>query len=126
MLLPSEIFDAAATFDDYRLPELYCGFRRGEGTSVESAPAAYPVSCSPQAWAAGAPVLLLQSLLGLQADAFAGNISVSPLIPAGAHDLTLSGMRVGNSRLSLCVSATELLAMSISVTIRRLPMGRSR
>ena len=103
MVLAQEIFDAAATFEDYRLPELYCGFRRGEADERESAPAAYPVSCSPQAWAAGTPILLLQSLLGLQADAFAGNISISPVIPTGAHDLTLSGVRVGDSRLLLCV-----------------------
>ena len=44
---------AAALADpDYRLPELYCGFpRRNE---PNDRPVSYPVSCSPQAWAAGA------------------------------------------------------------------------
>ena len=37
-----------------RLPELFCGFQRARGRG----PTLYPVACSPQAWAAGAPFLL--------------------------------------------------------------------
>ncbi len=55
--LATEVLDAATTFPDGRLPELYCGFARGEDEEREIAPAAYPVSCSPQAWAAGTPML---------------------------------------------------------------------
>ena len=32
-------------------------------------PVGYPVACSPQAWAAGSPFLLLQAMLGLSAQA---------------------------------------------------------
>ena len=56
------LFDAAAYMDLRRLPELYCGFQRGR----ERGPTLYPVACSPQAWAAGTPLLLLQSSLGLE------------------------------------------------------------
>jgi len=48
---------AAATMPDYRLPELYCGFD-ADGLAMR-APIPYPVSCSPQAWAAGAVPYLL-------------------------------------------------------------------
>ena len=55
------LFEAASYMDLRRLPELYCGFQRGR----ERGPTLYPVACSPQAWAAGTPLLLLQSCLGL-------------------------------------------------------------
>lgn len=49
---------AAAPIPDLRLPELYCGFE-ADGFAA-TRPVAYPVSCSPQAWAAGAIPLLLR------------------------------------------------------------------
>ena len=54
-----EVFDAAVRFPLYRLPELYCGFARDRRYS--SMPAQYPVSCSPQAWAAGSVFLIVQT-----------------------------------------------------------------
>jgi glycogen debranching enzyme len=45
-----------------RLPELFAGFSRSEFSS----PAAYPTSCSPQAWAAATPHLILRLLLRLE------------------------------------------------------------
>lgn len=44
-----------------RLPELFGGFGRGQ----RSHPVPYPTSCAPQAWSAGAPLLLAASLDGL-------------------------------------------------------------
>ncbi len=96
-----ELLAAAATFPDYRLPELYCGFARNESGNLEHAPAAYPVSCSPQAWAAGATSLILQTLLGIQADARNKTLLVEPLLPDGIDDLMLLGVRMGHSRVSL-------------------------
>jgi glycogen debranching enzyme len=45
-----------------RLPELFAGFDKEE----QPVPVPYASSCSPQAWAAGAPLLLTRALLGLQ------------------------------------------------------------
>jgi glycogen debranching enzyme len=59
------IFDAATQFRHYRLPELFAGYARAE--SVEE-PVHYPVACSPQAWAAGAPLVFIRTLLGLEPD----------------------------------------------------------
>jgi glycogen debranching enzyme len=42
-----------------RLPELFCGFDRDEYPE----PVPYPTSCSPQAWAAAAPIQLIRTLL---------------------------------------------------------------
>jgi glycogen debranching enzyme len=55
------IVEVAAYFDR-QLPEVFAGMRRSE----TAFPIAYPNAARPQAWAAGAPVLLLQILLGLE------------------------------------------------------------
>jgi glycogen debranching enzyme len=58
------LVEASAHFGG-RLPELFCGFSR-EDVPI---PVGYPTSCSPQAWAAAAPLGVVSALLGLQADA---------------------------------------------------------
>jgi glycogen debranching enzyme len=68
------LLDAAEHFG-HRLPELFGGFAR-EDVPV---PVPYPAACSPQAWAAAAPVELLRTLLGLEpAD---GRPRCAPLLP---------------------------------------------
>jgi glycogen debranching enzyme len=52
--IAAAMFDAA-TFFDYRLPETFAGYPR-QRTRF---PVEYPTACSPQAWATGAPLLLL-------------------------------------------------------------------
>ncbi len=92
------IVDAAKTAQDRRLPELYCGFsRNGAGR-----PVSYPVACSPQAWAAGAPYQLLQAMLGISARADMGVLTVNrPMLPRWLRRVTLRDIRVGTARLSL-------------------------
>src|SRR6185437_2418701 len=59
------LLDVSSVMELHRLPELFCGLERriGEG------PTLYPVACSPQAWAAAAPFLLIQSCLGCESKA---------------------------------------------------------
>ncbi|WP_236047582.1 glycogen debranching N-terminal domain-containing protein [Paractinoplanes ovalisporus] len=59
----------------FRLPELYAGDARAE----ISRPMPYPASCHPQAWAAAAAVLIVQSLLGLDPDVPNGVVRLRPL-----------------------------------------------
>jgi glycogen debranching enzyme len=59
----SALFDAAKFFD-FRLPEVFCGFRRNPGEG----PVPHPVSCSPQTWASCAVFLLLKSCVELEID----------------------------------------------------------
>ncbi|MGH9640592.1 MAG: amylo-alpha-1,6-glucosidase, partial [Bryobacteraceae bacterium] len=61
----SGMLDLSIFVDLHRLPELICGFPRRPGKG----PTLYPVACSPQAWAAGAVFLALQSCLGLSVSA---------------------------------------------------------
>jgi glycogen debranching enzyme len=87
------LFDAACYMDLRRLPELYCGFQRGRGRG----PTLYPVACSPQAWAAGTPFLLLQASLGLEFDLDRNEILLrNPQLPPFVEHLTLKNLRLGD------------------------------
>jgi glycogen debranching enzyme len=92
------LFDVAVHMDYFRLPELFCGFTRRAPTS----PVAYPVACSPQAWAAGSPFILLQAMLGISARADENMLTINkPMLPPWLERVELSNLRVGNARLSL-------------------------
>ena len=89
------LFEASLHVDLQRLPELLCGFRRRPGEG----PTLYPVACAPQAWAAAAVFLVLQSCLGLSIDAVEGRVNVSHArLPAFLEQVTVSGLTVGNGR----------------------------
>jgi glycogen debranching enzyme len=96
--LATAMFEMAVTVDDMRLPELFCGFTRRS----PNRPVAYPVACSPQAWAAGAPFLLLQAMLGISADAAANVLNVNkPQLPGWLDSVELHDLRVGRSTISI-------------------------
>ena len=96
--IADSLFEVAATARDARLPELYCGFDRSEHAGV----VAYPVACIPQAWAAASPFLILQSLLGLSADAPACALTIErPVLPRWLSRIRLQGLRVGGAEVTL-------------------------
>jgi glycogen debranching enzyme len=92
-----DISEAANFFVSYRLPELFAGISRQPNTF----PVLYPGANVPQAWAAGTIFHLLQALLGLQADAPRGRLSVDPALPDWLPDLALLGLRVGSATVDL-------------------------
>jgi glycogen debranching enzyme len=95
----SGLFEASAHFEYRRLPELFCGFERQDRFAK---PVPYPVACSPQAWAAGTPLMLLTAALGLQADAPNGLLRVvQPTLPAWLGDVEIRGLRVGAASIDL-------------------------
>ena len=85
----------AAQHFNYQLPEVFAGMRRSETPF----PIAYPTAARPQAWAAGAPVLMLQALLGLQPDRrrHALETVAPPELPSWAGTIRLSGIRAFGS-----------------------------
>jgi glycogen debranching enzyme len=96
--LSSGMLAAAQHFPAFRLPELFCGFDR---TSTGS-PIAYPVACSPQAWAAGAPLMLIRTMLGLAADAPNRRLTLDrPILPAGLTKVVVRNIRVGEASCDL-------------------------
>jgi len=68
------MLEAAELFKG-RLPEAFGGYPRSDTRY----PVEYPTACSPQAWATGAPLLLLRTLLGLDSDG--RHLIVDPAIP---------------------------------------------
>src|SRR5262249_46223303 len=94
------LIQAATYMDQRRIPELYCGFRRRPGRG----PTLYPVACSPQAWAAGAPFFLLQSMLGLQFDHRSRQIRfINPSIPELAGDIMLRNLSLGEASADVAI-----------------------
>ncbi len=88
---------AAADHSDGRLPELFLGLdRRDVGI-----PVSYPTSCSPQAWSAASPLLLLRVLLGLEPDVPAGSVRVTPALSPGMDRLVLRGVRLWDGELDV-------------------------
>jgi glycogen debranching enzyme len=94
------LFNASLYFELLRLPELFCGFTRREGVG----PTLYPVACSPQAWAAGAAFLLLQTCLGLSIHADQSNVYfTAPALPDLVEEVHIKDLRVGTSYVDLVV-----------------------
>jgi glycogen debranching enzyme len=83
----------AAGFFDHRLPEVFAGCDK----RLTEAPVEYPTASSPQAWAAGAVLLLLTTVLGL-APASSG-VGVDPHLPGEFGDVTLSGIHGPDGRV---------------------------
>jgi glycogen debranching enzyme len=91
------VTSAGLRFPNNRLPELFCGFPRDR--RFNSSPAAYIVSCSPQAWAAAAPFLFLQTLLGIRPEQ-GGTLRLDPIPNMLFMRYRVEHMRVGDSRVS--------------------------
>jgi glycogen debranching enzyme len=96
--IASDMLTAARHFD-YRLPEVFAGYRRG----MTPFPVAYPTACSPQAWAAGAPVLFLTCMLGLRPDPADGRLHVDAVLPEACQRLELHGIEALGRRFDVNV-----------------------
>ncbi|GHB18415.1 hypothetical protein GCM10010377_05170 [Streptomyces viridiviolaceus] len=91
---------AAADAFGHRLPEMYAGERRTDG----STPLPHPAACRPAATAAAAGVLLLTTLAGIRPDAPAGTVTLHPLRSAPLGEIGLTGLRVAEAPFSVRVS----------------------
>jgi glycogen debranching enzyme len=92
---------ASAAGDLRRLPELFCGFPR----RPRQGPTAYPVACTPQAWAAATIPAFVQASLGLGFDCAARAVRFDhPALPPLVDSLTLHGLSIGTARVSVQVS----------------------
>jgi glycogen debranching enzyme len=92
------VFQAATHFPEFRLPEVFDGFSMDKYPR----PVHYPVACSPQAWAAGALPLLLQTALGLEPDALNHTLHIHrPHLSDWLTSVTVRGLRIGDSTVDL-------------------------
>jgi glycogen debranching enzyme len=93
------ILDAAAAFEQSRLPELFCGFARDDGPPVP-----YEKANVPQAWAAAVPLLAAQLFLGLVPDAGKQCCYVAPWLPDWLPRLEITGIEIGGGRLDVTIA----------------------
>ncbi|GGX16263.1 aminotransferase [Streptomyces malachitofuscus] len=97
------VLAAAETFG-HRLPEMYAGERRTEG----SAPLPHPAACRPAATAAAAGVLMLTTLAGIRPDAPAGTVTLRPVRSAPLGEIVLTGLRVAGAPFSVRIGRLGL------------------
>ncbi|MDB5562512.1 MAG: amylo-alpha,6-glucosidase [Hyphomicrobiales bacterium] len=109
------LFAAAVHIDLRRLPELFCGFPRKGGQS----PTSYPVACSPQAWAAAAPLSLVRSCLGITFDTEALQITFDhPVLPDFLNEVVLQHLAVGGGRMDVAVRRANI-DVAVHILARR-------
>jgi glycogen debranching enzyme len=93
----------AAEYSDHRLPELFCGFSRDEVTK----PVPYPTSCSPQAWAATAPIMLITRLMQYDVHVSLGGFWMDPVLPKSYGDLHITNAPMGRGRITIDIVESE-------------------
>jgi len=90
---------------DFRLRELYCGYAR---THTNPWPVDYPVSCSPQAWAAGTGILAMRALLNIQPDAEARTVTISDSLPEAWESLHVEGVTAFGKTFAIVSEGSKL------------------
>jgi glycogen debranching enzyme len=111
------VLEACMRFSDRRIPELFCGFARD--TRFHAGPGEYLVSCSPQAWGAGALFHFLQVMVGVDVDMFEKRLRIDPLDTSLYRRLRVEGMRVGDGEVDFTVECGD----GVRVTVDRKPTG---
>jgi glycogen debranching enzyme len=94
----------AAVAQGGRLPELFSGLERLELPMVVS----YPSSCSPQAWAAASPLLMLRTLLRLDPWVPRGKVWLHPALPEQIGHLHVGRIPLAGARVSVTVEGDKV------------------
>jgi glycogen debranching enzyme len=99
------IVSSAAYFGN-RLPELFGGFSKAE----YAFPVAYPTSCSPQAWAAASPLLLLRSMLRFEPDTRNARVHLAPAVPTWIGRFHLEHIPLMGGHLAVEVDGDRIIS----------------
>lgn len=92
------LVEAAQAHAYARLPEMFCGFTRQAGDR----PVSFPMACSPYANSGAALFLVLQSMLGIYAQAEENIVYVhNPVLPRWLGEVTVSNLRIGRTTMRL-------------------------
>ncbi|MDG4798908.1 glycogen debranching N-terminal domain-containing protein [Micromonospora sp. WMMD1082] len=91
----------AAQFSGCRLPEAFSGYDRSFGR----APVPYPTACNPQAWASGAPLLFLRTLLGTEPRNH--QLTLDPEIPPEIGRIRMTNVSAFGSRWDIEATTTQ-------------------
>ncbi|MBT2512997.1 glycogen debranching N-terminal domain-containing protein [Arthrobacter sp. ISL-30] len=93
----------AADYTDGRLPELFCGFSRDQVAQ----PVPYPTACSPQAWAATTPIMLVTSLMRYDAHVSRGGFWMHPVLPESYGNLHITNAPMAGGRITINITGSE-------------------
>jgi len=113
----------AATYFGGTLPELMAGLDASDPIAGQS-PVRFPTACSPQAWAAASPLLMLRTVLGLEVDRPEQHVHLNPHVPDAWLPLTLHQIRTGGERLLVRVAPSgqaEVVGLPDGVEVVRGP-----
>ncbi len=112
----SGLIEALRAYKDDRLPELFSGY----ASRRYHVPVEYPSANRPQAWASGAVIYLVQSIVGLSVNALSRTLSAHPVVIPGMSRLRLSRVPIagGFSEVRMEVSGEEA-----RVSVEPLPEG---
>ncbi len=102
------IFEAGLFFR-YRLPEVFAGYER----SKTRFPVQYPTASSPQAWAAGTPMMGFRVLLGLEPKGEVLTAAADPVIPNWMGTLTIEGIPGRWGRANITAKGDEKNVLSV-------------
>ena len=119
------LFDAAATFPYFRLPELF----GGESRTPYHAPVPYPVACRPQGWAAGAFPMLLHAMLGLKPALNERTLfTIRPRLPYWLESVEIRNLQIGRGSIDLSLNRsgaqTLVKVQENSAGIQVVPLDR--
>ncbi|MHB8588780.1 MAG: amylo-alpha-1,6-glucosidase [Candidatus Dormibacteraceae bacterium] len=89
-----------------RLPELWRGDEREGGDP----PADYPGTCSPQSWSAASAFSVLTTMLGLNADATRGRLTIAPIRTPLWRRVEVTGLHFAGHRIDFAVDGKEIKA----------------
>jgi hypothetical protein len=109
------VFELAQLYPDFRIPECVGGYSRGE----RAVPGAYPRTNTPQLWNATTFPLIVQSLLGLVPLAQVGTLLLDPVLPEWLPSLTVRGLRVGETTVTLSFERRDNDTVDWDVVHRR-------
>jgi glycogen debranching enzyme len=102
------IFEAGLFFR-YRLPEVFAGYER----SKTRFPVQYPTASSPQAWAAGTPMMGFRVLLGLEPKGDVLTAAPDPVLPNWLGTLTIEGIPGRWGRANITAKGDEKNMLSV-------------
>jgi len=100
------LFDASERFQANRLPELFAGLPRDDG----SFPVQYLGANVPQAWAAGSIFRIIAVLCGIHAttDATGSRLYLDPALPDWLPEVTIRNLRAGSGAAGLRFHGREV------------------
>jgi glycogen debranching enzyme len=114
------MFEASIVFH-YRLPEVFAGYER----TKTRYPVQYTTACIPQAWAAGAPMLAIRTLLGLEPKGEVLSSVADPVLPSWMGTLTVEGIRGRWGRTNVVAKGDDKAMLSAKQIFERVLTSRA-